>query len=80
MFFTEESITKPRKNFNLLHLENGEMCLSTVKTYLIYNLNHEEFLNFLSFEKKKTYFDLFFKGSMENCIYVLDLSFLNQRK
>ncbi len=58
MFFSEESVVKPRKNFNLLHLENGEMCLSTLKTYLIYNLNHEEFLNFFSL-KQKTLLNLF---------------------
>ena len=45
MFFSEESITKPKKSFNLLHLENGEMCLTNLESYLIYNLNNEE-LNF----------------------------------
>lgn len=42
MFFGEESIQKPKKNFNLLHLENGEMFLESIKVNLIFSLNHEE--------------------------------------
>jgi len=43
MFFSDETIVKPKKNFNLLHLENGEMCLTSLKCLLVYHLNHEEF-------------------------------------
>lgn len=53
MFFAEESILKPKKNFNLLHLENGEIFLGSLKVLLITNLNHEEF----SLNNKLIYFE-----------------------
>ena len=51
MFFSEDGIKKPKKNFNLLHLGNSEMCIMNIKASLLLGSNIEEYKISIKHEK-----------------------------